>query len=245
MQQIFINSNQINDNRIIVEGQDAKHLIRVCRIKPSEVLRVSTDTGMNYLCHVEEVNEECLIIIIDEETVNTELPNKIYLFQAIPKGDRMETIIEKCTELGVYEIIPVEMKYCVVKLDDKKKKKRLERYKAIAEAAAKQSKRSRVPDIHEVMTYKEAIEYARKCDINLVPYENKEGMKATRDAFDNIESNKSISIIVGPEGGFATEEIQAVEDMQIISLGQRILRTDTAAILSVGLVMSHIECGKE
>ena len=149
--------------------------------------------------------------------------------------------IEKAVELGVYEIIPVEMKYCVVKLDDKKKKKRIERYQTIAETAAKQSKRSIIPTVHDVMTYKEAVKYARNCDVNLVPYECKEGMAATTAAMAKVTDADSISIIIGPEGGFADEEIDMVSDMDIISLGKRILRTDTAAIAATTMVMLACE----
>ena len=114
-------------------------------------------------------------IFLNEEVPGTELPARIYLFQALPKGDRMEYVIQKAVELGVYEIIPVAMRYCVVKLDQKKAAKKVERWQTISETAAKQSKRSLIPGVHPVMSYKEALEYAKTCDINLVPYENERG----------------------------------------------------------------------
>ncbi|MCI5492637.1 MAG: RsmE family RNA methyltransferase, partial [Lachnospiraceae bacterium] len=166
----------------------------------------------------------------------------IFLFQALPKGDRMETVIEKAVELGVYEIIPVAMKYCVVKLDEKKAANKVKRWQAIAESAAKQSKRSMIPRIHDVMTYREALQYASECEVRLVPYENARGMQGTREALEEVRPGRSVSVIIGPEGGFAEEEIAAArENMQEISLGKRILRTDTAGICTMSLLMMRLE----
>lgn len=241
MQQIFVNQNVQINTETVITGDDVRHLNKVLRMQPGEVIRISTHEGENYLGEITVIDESQVVLNILEEVPSTELKQRIYLFQAIPKGDRMETVIEKAVELGVYEIIPVEMKYCVVKLDDKKKKKRIERYQTIAETAAKQSKRSIIPTVHDVMTYKEAVEYARSCDVNLVPYECKEGMAATTAALSKLSEAESISIMIGPEGGFADEEIDMVSDMDIISLGKRILRTDTAAIASMTMVMLACE----
>ena len=244
MQQIFINNSQIDENTISVEGNDAKHLIKVCRIKIGEEVRVSTSDEENYLCKVSNVEDNQLELSIVENVPTTELPCRIRLYQAIPKGDRMETIIEKCTELGVSEIIPVEMKYCVVKLDDKKKAKKTVRYQSIAQSAAKQSKRSVIPTVSNVMSFAEAIEYAKGSDIIIVPYENKNGMEATTDALQLLKPNDTISIFIGPEGGFDSGEIEAfdkLDNSKIISLGKRILRTDTAAITTVAMVMLEVE----
>jgi 16S rRNA (uracil1498-N3)-methyltransferase len=197
---------------------------------------------VNYLCEVDVANDKELTLNIKEEVPSTELPNKIYLFQAIPKSDKMELIIEKCVELGAYEIIPVEMKNCIVKLDDKKKKSKLSRYQTIAETAAKQSKRSIVPMVHDFMTYKEAFEYAKSLDIVLLPYESKNGMKDTYDVLDSIEKGQSIGVFIGPEGGFAPDEIDyALDKCKIVSLGRRILRTETAAICTLSMLMLKCE----
>lgn len=241
MQQIFVNQNVQINTETVITGDDVRHLNKVLRMQPGEVIRISTHEGENYLGEITAIDESQVVLNILEEVPSTELKQRIYLFQAIPKGDRMETVIEKAVELGVYEIIPVEMKYCVVKLDDKKKKKRIERYQTIAETAAKQSKRSIIPIVHDVMTYKEAVEYARSCDVNLVPYECKEGMAATTMALAKLPEAETISIMIGPEGGFADEEIDMVSDMDVISLGKRILRTDTAAIASMTMVMLACE----
>ena len=242
MQQIFIDQSVKEQETFTVAGDDARHLSQVLRMRAGETLRVSTQAGDNYLCEIVAVNKTEVTLRVLEKMASTELGKRIYLFQAIPKGDRMETVIEKAVELGVYEIIPVEMKYCVVKLDDKKKASRLKRYQSIAEAAAKQSKRSSITKIHDFMTYAEAVAYARQCDVCIVPYECAEGMEATKRVLAQMTDAASISIMIGPEGGFAEEEIEAVrEDMNVISLGSRILRTDTAAITTMSMVMLAIE----
>ena len=241
MQQIFIDETIAIGQEFAVTGEDVKHITQVLRMKPGERLRVSNQQGESFLCEITSLDKTRVDVQVLEEMSSTELNTRIYLFQAIPKGDRMETVIEKAVELGVYEIIPVEMKYCVEKLDDKKKASRLKRYQAIATSAAKQSKRSRIPVVHDVMTYKEAVAYARECDVCLVPYECKEGMAATKQALEKLKGVSSVSIMIGPEGGFAEEEIAMVSDtMDVISLGSRILRTDTAAITAMSMVM--LEC---
>ncbi|MBO6129576.1 MAG: 16S rRNA (uracil(1498)-N(3))-methyltransferase [Pseudobutyrivibrio sp.] len=241
MQQIFVNESPVND-RFEIFGDDMHHLVRVVRIKKGEILRVSTLEGSNYLCQVENITDDSLVVKINQEVPSTELSNKIYLFQAVPKGDKMETIIEKCVELGVYEIIPVEMKNCIVKLDDKKKKSKLTRFQTIAETAAKQSKRSIIPQVHEFMTFKEAYNYAMTLDKVLLPYESKNGMAATYELLDSIEKGDSIGVFIGPEGGFDSSEIEMVKDScSIISLGRRILRTETAAICTLSMLMLKCE----
>ncbi|SDZ78242.1 16S rRNA (uracil1498-N3)-methyltransferase [Pseudobutyrivibrio sp. ACV-2] len=241
MQQVFVNEAPIN-SQFHITGQDAHHLSKVVRLKVGEKIRVSVSDGTNYICEVSDFQDKDLIASVVEQVPSTELPNKIYLFQAIPKGDRMETIIEKCVELGAFEIIPVEMKNCIVKLDEKKKKSKVERYQAIAKSAAEQSKRSIIPQIHSVMTFKEAFEYAKSLDVLLLPYESKNGMQDTFDALAGLKSGQSIGVFIGPEGGFAPSEIEMTENvMKFISLGHRILRTDTAAICSLSMLMLKCE----
>lgn len=243
MQQIFTEQSLKLGEKFQIAGDDVKHITQVLRMKPGEILRVSTADENNFLCKICSCEKEKVNLEVTEEVETTELAQKIYLFQGIPKGDRMETVIEKAVELGVQEIIPVEMKYCVVKLDKKKKENRKKRYQAIAESAAKQAKRSRIPIVHEVMSYKEAVSYASECDLCLVPYECKKGMRNTKEILKKVRGVKTISIIVGPEGGFSEEEIKAVEGtMEVLSLGRRILRTDTAAITTVAMVMLACEC---
>ncbi len=243
MYQFFVTEEQIGREFITITGADVNHIKNVLRMRPGETIRVSNQKGQDYFCKISEVGEDFVQAdILETEAATTELPGKIYLFQGIPKGDRMEHVIEKAVELGVYEIIPVRMRYCVVKLDDKKQQAKLKKWQALAMAAAKQSKRSLVPNIHPVMSYKEAIAYAFQSEACLIPYENENGMEGTKAALKKIRGKESVSILIGPEGGFAPEEIEAVKSRgEVISLGKRILRTDTAAITAMSMVMMEME----
>lgn len=247
MHQFFVEDHQIGKEYVTITGPDVNHIRNVLRMKQGEMIRVSNQSGRDYFCTVAETGEDFVQAdIVSQDENGTELPSKIYLFQALPKGDRMETVIEKAVELGVYEIIPVAMKYCVVKLDEKKAAAKIKRWQTIAESAAKQSKRSVIPHIHEMMSYQNAVSYAMACDVRLVPYENERGMKGTKEALLSVKKGTSVSIMIGPEGGFAEEEIAAVrERMQVISLGRRILRTDTAGICTMSMLMMQLECAQE
>lgn len=247
MYQFFVEDGQVGRDFITITGSDVNHIKNVLRMKPGEIVRISSRSGHDYQCSVLELTDDFVQMdILDADAASTELSGRIYLFQALPKGDRMEYVIQKAVELGVYEIIPVTMKYCVVKLDEKKAQSKVRRWQAIAESAAKQSKRSLIPQIHPVISFKEAVDYAMKCDRRLVPYENERGMQATAEALASIRAGDKISVMIGPEGGFAEEEIGAVRDhMQIISLGKRILRTDTAAAAVMSILMMHLEMGCE
>ena len=243
MYQFFVDDAQIGREFVTITGGDVNHIKNVLRMKAGEKIRISNQQGRDYYCEISEVTDTFVQAdILNEDAASTELPSKIYLFQGIPKGDRMETVIEKAVELGVYEIIPVAMKYCVVKLDAKKEAAKVARWQKQAEAAAKQSKRSIIPKIHPVMSYKEAVEYAMQCDVRLVPYENERGMQGTREALSTIKAGTSVSVMIGPEGGFAEDEIAQVKDsMQVISLVKRILRTDTAGIAVMSMLMLELE----
>ena len=246
MYQFFVESQQIHvaDKSVTITGNDVNHIKNVLRMKIGEEIAVSNgQDGKEYRCGIREYTEDavlCELRFIKEDGV--ELPSRIYLFQGLPKGDRMEYIIQKSVELGVYEIIPVAMKYCVVKLDAKKAGNKVKRWQAISESAAKQSKRSRIPEVHAVMNFKDAVEYAKLQDMILVPYENERGMEATREALKKVKPGQSISVFIGPEGGFSEEEIDALrQDAEVLSLGKRILRTDTAAICAMSMLMLELE----
>lgn len=243
MHQFFVDDMQIGREFVTITGADAHHIAHVLRMKPGEKIRVSGKSGRDCFCRISEVADHFVQAdILEEEAPSTELSGKIYLFQGIPKGSRMETVIEKAVELGVYEIIPVAMKYCVVKIDPKKEAAKISRWQKLAETAAKQSKRSIIPNIHPVMPYRDALAYASSCDARLLPYENERGMRSAREAFSSIKKGDSVSVFIGPEGGFAPEEIDLAKDvMQTISLGRRILRTDTAGIAVMSMLMLKME----
>lgn len=243
MHQFFVEDGQIGRDFITITGADVHHIKHVLRMRPGEIVRISSESGKDYRCSVLELGDDFVQMdILDADIAAAELSGRIYLFQAVPKGGRMEYIVQKAVELGVYEIIPVVMRYCVVKLDEKKAEAKVRRWQAVAKSAAAQSKRSLIPRIHPVLPFAQAAAYARTCDRCLVPYENEQGMQAVAKALAAIQAEESISLFIGPEGGFAAQEIEELrKDMQLISLGRRILRTDTAAITAVSMLMLHLE----
>lgn len=247
MYQFFVEDEQIGREFVTITGTDVNHIKNVLRMRPGEKIRISNQKGRDCFCEISEVADTFVQAeILKEDAPTTELSGKICLFQGIPKGNRMETVIEKAVELGVHEIIPVAMRYCVVKLDAKKEAARVKRWQKLSEAAARQSKRSIIPKIYPVMSYKEAVAYALECDVCLVPYENERGMEKTKEALSAIKPMDSVSVLIGPEGGFSKEEIELVKGrMRVISLGRRILRTDTAGIAVMAMLMMELETKAE
>ena len=245
MYQFFVDDEQVRSNNISITGSDVNHIKNVLRMKNGEKIRISSRSGQAYFCHVSLISEDEVIADIDSmDEAGTELDNHIVLYQGLPKGDKMELIIQKAVELGVSEIVPIAMKNCVVKLDDKKAAKKVERWQAIAESAAKQSKRTVIPVINPPMPYRLALQRAGELDITLVPYENERGMDATREIMGGIGKGQSIGVIVGPEGGFSPEEIALVDEcdkMHRISLGRRILRTETAGLATLSMLVFNLD----
>lgn len=214
-------------------------------MQPGEEIAVSNgEDGKEYRCQIDEIGEEeilCTLRFIKEEGV--ELPSKIYLFQGLPKADKMELIVQKAVELGVYEIIPVATKRAIVKLDEKKAKQKTARWQTISEAAAKQSKRRIVPQVTSVMTFQEAVAYAKEISVKLIPYELAEGMDKTKEIIGSLQPGQSVAVFIGPEGGFEEKEIQtALENgIQPVTLGKRILRTETAGFTVLAWLMYQLE----
>ena len=243
MYNFFVDESARSGNRFRISGKDYNHICNVLRMQMGDTFLVSCNS-VSCLCRLECIEDDTAVAeIIEEDYHNTELPVQFYLFQGLPKGDKLELIIQKTVELGVAGIIPVEMSRCVMKLDEKKKKSRRERWQSIAESAAKQSKRNVIPEVSDVVTYKQAMAKAAEMDLFLVPYENERGMAATREALSRIKPGMSVGILVGPEGGFEDKEIEQARDVgaAVISLGKRILRAETAAVTAVGLGMLHVE----
>lgn len=244
MYRFFVSPDQIEEPIIRITGSDVNHIKNVLRMKEGEELWISDQQEKEYRCYIEEFSkEEISAHIMYVQEPKFELPSRIYLFQGLPKGEKMEWIIQKAVELGVYEIIPVAMKRCVVKLDKKKAEKKTARWQQIAESAAKQSKRMLIPEIHEVMTYKEALAFAGHLDVKLIPYELAKGMKETREILNELRPGQSIGIFIGPEGGFEEEEVsKALEaGAHAITLGRRILRTETAGLAILSVLMFQLE----
>lgn len=247
MHHFFVNDNQIKENYITIIGADVNHIKNVLRMKIGEKLLISNGINKDYLCELCKItNEEIIATVLSVDEEGGELPSKIYLFQGLPKADKMELIIQKAVELGVFEIIPVSMKHSVVKLDEKKQSNKVKRWQAIAESAAKQSKRSVVPNVRHVMSFQEALDYAKNFEYNLIPYEHADKIKETKQVIASLKANTSIGVFIGPEGGFDENEIASARkhNMKTITLGKRILRTETAGLTALSVIMFQLE-GKE
>ena len=242
MYNFFVNETEKQDNSFIITESDFNHISNVLRMKTGDEILVSCN-GQASLCKIEIFSDYVKAEVIEENYHNTNLPIKIHLFQGLPKSDKMELIIQKAVELGVEEITPVEMNRCVVKVEEKKKKSKQERWQLIAESAAKQSKRNLVPTVNIPISFANVIKAAEDFDLFLVPYENEDGMKATADCLSKIRSGMKIGVLIGPEGGFDDKEIERCrqEGFRSISLGKRILRTETAAITSTAMLMLYSE----
>ncbi|MEE0945453.1 MAG: 16S rRNA (uracil(1498)-N(3))-methyltransferase [Acutalibacteraceae bacterium] len=239
----FVDESKVVNNGYIIDGNDYNHIVNVLRMKINDEILVSV-CGKSDLCKISSISGNDIFAEIIEENHNcAELPVNIVLFQGLPKSDKMELIIQKTVELGVSKIYPVEMKNCVVRLDEKKKVSKVTRWQAIAESAAKQSKRNVIPQVCEVISYKNMLQIAKDLDLFLVPYENFNGMASLTEALDLIKKGTSVGILIGPEGGFDLKEIEAVINSggKTVSLGKRILRTETAAIVSASALMLYIE----
>ena len=246
MQRFFVEPHQIDEaaHQIRIVGTDVNHISNVLRMKQGEEVWISDGGKKEYRCAIEAFGpDEVLLHIIYAQEPDYELPGRIYLFQGLPKADKMELIIQKAVELGVYEIIPVETKRCVVKLDGKKAAKKVDRWQQIAESAAKQSRRMLIPHVHEVISFGDALKYAQSVDVLLIPYELAKGMRETKEILAGIEPGQSIGIFIGPEGGFEEKEVETAisEGAKPITLGRRILRTETAGLAILSVLMFQLE----
>lgn len=246
MYHFFIRSEMITDGKIMITGSDVNHIKNVLRMKIGEELMISAGLGTDYHCTIEEITDEVITCkILEESGVLSEPSVQFYLFQGLAKGDKLEHVIQKSVELGVYEFIPVEMARSIVRYDGKKQKSKQERWQKIAESAAKQSRRSIIPEVKEIISFTDALRYTRTAglDLILVPYENNKDMKTTKETLQLIRPGMRVGIFVGPEGGFAPEEIEAADAAggKQISLGSRILRTETAPLMLLSVLTFALE----
>lgn len=187
------------------------------------------------------------LVIRERRTDNHELPARVWLFQGLPKSDKMEWIVQKATELGVTDIVPVDMKNCVVKLDEKKAEARRKRLQAIAESAAKQSKRSRIPVVHPLKRFTEVMRMADELDVKILPYEEENGILGMCESIVSFLPGRNIAVVIGPEGGFDPMEVKLAKSrgFRTVSLGRRILRTETAALAVLSMIMIRLEIAAE
>lgn len=244
MPRFFVKPEQVQDKELVIRGNDVNHIKNVLRMHPGDELSISDGQGNDYFCRIKTMDREEIWLDIDNSWKSyVELPVRLYLFQGLPKGDKMEFIIQKAVELGVYEIIPIRTRRVIVKLDEKKEGKKLARWQQIAESGAKQSGRGIVPFVHQVMNFEEALIYAGQLEGAVIPYEKAEGMKQTRHIIGGLKGKKSIGIFIGPEGGFDENEIEEAVAGGIlpVTLGRRILRTETAGLAMLSVLMFEFE----
>ena len=243
MDRFFVDKKNINleNNTCIIEGEDVKHISKVLRCRIGEELEVCDNNNNEYICEITNIDKNQVELnIVEKVDIQRESDLKIKVYQGLPKGPKMEMILQKLTEVGVDEIILVQTKRTVVKVDDKKEDKKLERWERIIYEAAKQSKRGKLPTLRGVLTFKEALADMKENDFNIAPYEN-EKTKSIKQAIKGVNIN-NIGIFVGPEGGFEETEIEAIEDIggQSVSLGPRILRTETASLVASSIVLYEL-----
>lgn len=241
----YISEDQIQEDEIRIEGSDVNHIRNVLRLETGDWVVACDGMDRDYVSRIYEIEKDVVILHVEKvQPTGTELPTRITLFQGVPKKDKMEFIIQKAVELGVYQIVPVMMKRCVVKLGDEKKiKKKQERWQSIAEAAAKQCDRGIIPMVKEPVTMEEAIDIAKELDYNMIPYELQDGIDDSREIVAHACGQESVGIFIGPEGGFEADEIeQAVAcGMEAITLGKRILRTETAGMALLSILMFQMQ----
>ena len=248
MPKFFVTTNQIEGKKISIQNEDVNHIKNVLRAKIDDTIEICDSiTSKNYICKIKQIEDKHIDCHIVEEIESHLEPHiQVSIFQGLPKADKMELVIQKSVELGVYDITPVEMKRCVVKLNDKDKIKKIQRWQKISEGAAKQSGRDRIPTIHPVMNIKAVCENIKEYDLVLVAYEN-EKENTLKQELKNIKQDQNkqmkIAIIIGPEGGIDKEEIAKFEEYnaKIITLGNRILRTETVALHMLSVIMYELD----
>ena len=245
MPKFFVKDNQIEQEKITIVGEDVNHIKNVLRLKIDDDIEVcNVDTSKNYICEIEKINNDNIeCIILNEKNSEAESNIEIHIFQGLPKADKMELIIQKSIELGAKEFVPVEMERCVVKLDSKAASKKIERWQKISEVAAKQSGRDIIPKINEIKNIKKICEIITDYDIVLLAYEGEKEnyLKAELEKFKD-EKNLKIGIIIGPEGGITIEEVNYLRESgaKAITLGNRILRTETVALALTSIIMYEL-----
>ena len=246
MPKFFVPTNQIEKDKIVIQNDDVNHIKNVLRAKVDDKIDICDyNTSKNYVCKIEEIEDKVIRCkIIEEIDSNVESEIKVSIFQGIPKVDKMELVIQKSVELGAYDITPIEMKRCVVKLKEKDKTKKIQRWQKISEVAAKQSGRDIIPNINNIININKLCESLEKYDLVLVAYEN-EKINTLKNELIKIKNNKKvkIAIIIGPEGGIDKAEIEQLEkyNAKIVTLGNRILRTETVALSMLSIIMYELD----
>lgn len=245
MHRFFVEEPAMGANSITITGGDVNHIKNVLRMSVGDkICVINGQNNKEYYCEITAVGNDAVDTRICEiRESDQELGNEVVLFQGLPKSDKMELIIQKAVELGVHTIVPVSTDRTVVKLDAKKEANKRKRWMSISESAAKQSGRLRIPEVTPVVSYREALEMAKKMDVRLIPYELAEGMEKTRELMSSIQPGQSVAVFIGPEGGFESSEIEKAMEIDAwpITLGKRILRTETAGLVTLAMLVYNLE----
>lgn len=244
MYRFFVEKYQMDEGQVTITGEDVNHIRNVLRMRRGDTVLVSTGDEWEYTCTIERFEDDAVILRVqDASRPGKELESKIWLFQCLPKGDKMETVVQKAVELGAFAIVPVSSARCVMKLDERRGVQKVARWNAISEAAAKQSKRLIIPEVKPVMRFKDALKMAQDINVKLIPYERQDGMAGTRKILNAITPGQSVAVIIGPEGGFDDAEVKEAQEsgFEPITLGKRILRTETAGMTTLSILMYLLE----
>ena len=242
MHHFFLNEGELHGTVAVIRGNDVNHIKNVLRMKPGEEFRLTAD-GEDLCCRILSLTPEEVTAEILDRLPDTELPVRIHLYQGLPKSDKMELIIQKAVELGACSITPVLTSRVIVKLEEKKAENKRARWQAIAESAAKQSGRSVIPEVGKLISLRDALEEAKSSDLALIPYEKAGGMAFTRELLSSVKPGMEISVFIGPEGGFEEKEIALAGEagVKAVTLGKRILRTETAGLCILSALMIQSE----
>ena len=248
MPKFFVKTEQINNNEIIILGQDVNHIKKVLRLQKGDELHIcNSQNGENFLCEINDFENENIICKIKEKIQeHVESNIEVMIFQGLPKADKMEYIIQKSVELGVHDITPIEMKRCVVKLNDKDKTKKIERWQKISEVASKQCGRDIIPKINNVINISNICSLIENYDILIVAYEiEKENTlkQQLTEIKQQLIDNSIGKIVIGPEGGLEEKDVELLKQngAKVITLGKRILRTETVALNVLSIIMYELE----
>ena len=245
MHRFFVEEPAMGANSITITGGDVNHIKNVLRMSVGDkICVINGQNNKEYYCEITALGSDTVDTRICEiRESDQELANEIVLFQGLPKSDKMELIIQKAVELGVHTIVPVSTDRTVVKLDAKKEANKRKRWMSISESAAKQSGRLCIPKVTQVVSFKEALEMAEKMDVRLIPYELAESMEKTRAIMSSIQPGQSVAVFIGPEGGFESSEIEKAMEIgvQPVTLGKRILRTETAGLVTLAMLVYNLE----
>lgn len=245
MYRFYVSADQLAEKEVFISGGDVNHIKNVLRLEVGDWIVACDGNGTDYVSRIQSICSDEVVASIEKvQPTGTELPVRITLFQGMPKKDKLELIIQKAVELGACEIVPVMTKRTVVKLSEEKKiNKRLERWQSIAYAAAKQCDRGIIPTVHKPVSYEEALAMADQLDYNVIPYELQTGMEEARKIVDQACKQRSLGIFIGPEGGFDPEEVERAMTRNIhpMTLGKRILRTETAGMALLSILMFQMQ----